>query len=656
MKNKILNVLKIFLLSPFVVITYWEILLYISLHSNLNNFNIWSVLFIIPIATTIMSLVGWSKKTHNFEYILILFAISILYLGNLIYYRTFGSLLSVSMIGAGGDAITNFWWSISQTIKENILVIILFELPIVLIIVLSINKMVISYKWWVHPILLVSGIAIWFLVVLCLPLTGTQDHSAYGAYHSRFVDTDTASRKLGMLTNMVVETKYAIFGSNEQQMIEVEQEEEIIIEEPEEIIEYNKYDYLDINKIKENSDNQSIINICDYLNTQTPTTKNEYTGMFEGYNLIYICAESFSRLAIDPEITPTLYKLANNGIVLNNYYNAFKNVTTNGEYALLTGLWPDTAREETNMGKLTGTMGQSIDKTMSECLGNKFKEIGLNPYGYHNYYGYYYGRNKTLPNMGFTCKFMKDGMTFSTSWPASDLEMMEQSIPDFINDKQFLAYYMTFSGHGNYTTDNVICAKNIDYVLEKTKGRNLPTSAQGYYACNYELELAMQYLLDELDKAGKLDKTVIVLTGDHYPYYLTDAGYKALNGEAMSDDFEDYHSTCIIYNSAMDKIEVDTPCCNTDILPTILNLFNINYDSRLYAGTDIFSSGNHVAMLYNKSFISEDCKYNAATGKVIWLKNYENMKHVDKYNTIVKNKYIFSIMVEETDFYQYLHN
>ena len=47
---------------------------------------------------------------------------------------------------------------------------------------------------------------------------------------------------------------------------------------------------------------------------------NEYTGMFADYNLIYICAEGFSTYAIDPDVTPTLYKMSHNGIILNNYY------------------------------------------------------------------------------------------------------------------------------------------------------------------------------------------------------------------------------------------------------------------------------------------------------------------------------------------------
>ena len=47
-----------------------------------------------------------------------------------------------------------------------------------------------------------------------------------------------------------------------------------------------------------------------YVSTLTPSSQNVYTGLFEGKNLILICAEAFSGFLIDPELTPTLYRLS----------------------------------------------------------------------------------------------------------------------------------------------------------------------------------------------------------------------------------------------------------------------------------------------------------------------------------------------------------
>lgn len=652
---------KLFLFT-FLTLLYLELLLRIQTVSNFDGFTIFSILFLVPIAFCISAIIRLSNKIFNVDSVLVFGFITAFYIINLIYFKTFGSYFSISMIGAGANAVKGFYWSMITTVKENIITIILLLLPVVyLVLDTFLLKRINTVPKFIHrPINLLLGVLSWILVVCLLPLSGSEDFSAYGVYHSPFVDTDTASSKLGVITNALIESKYALFGKPEGNLIDVvEAEEEEEIEEV--VIEYNRNDFIDFNELLQLDNSKAINNVLEYLKTVPNTRKNEYSSMFEGYNLIYICAESFSRMAVDPIVTPTLYKLANNGFVLKNYYNCFRNVTTNGEYAFLTGLWPDVAREETNQGRISGTMGQSIEKDMSYALGNMFNTTGIQSKGYHNYYGYYYGRNQTLPNMGFDCKFMNDGMSFSSYWPASDLEMMQQSIPDYIQDDRFLAYYMTFSGHGNYTTGNNIVYKNYDTVKQLLGDRVVSENAIGYLAANYELELAMNYLLQELENAGKLDNTVIVLTGDHYPYYLSDEAYGYLKNSDVVDEFEPYRSTCIIYNSAMSKTVVDTPCCNVDILPTILNLFGIDYDSRLYAGTDIFSTGTHVAMLYNKSFISEYCKYNALNGKVIWLKEYTddedaNQSYVDGLYSYVKNKYAYSISVENTDFYHYLNS
>ena len=648
-----------YILLSFVVLIYFEVLTYINLNSTIKGIGLYNILFLIPISFILSGLVGWNKKTYNTEFLVIVVGLTIFYLSQYLYCATFGSLYSVSMIGVGHQAVTNFWWSLSDTIVEKIGVVILYCLPFVFVLLDCIKTRIFvdQYDLLFHPALIVVGIVCWIAIVETLPLMGTKDYTPYGVYHNKYVDIDTSSKKLGVITSNIIEVKYLLSGTNGHEIV-IENNEEVF-QPIHEKVKYNLNEKLDFNKIAESTENENVKSICNYLGSISPSKQNEYTGMFKNYNLIYICAESFSRMAIDKDVTPTLYKLANNGFVLNNYYNAFKNVTTNGEYAMLTGLWPNVTRENADMGTLTGTMGQSINKDMSMTLGNIFNKTGIQSRGYHNYYGYYYGRNETLPNMGFECKFLGDGMTFTTEWPASDLEMMEQSIPDYINDNRFVTYYMTFSGHGNYSENNVIGSRNLDEVYELLGNRDLPAeSARGYLACNKELDKALEYLLNELEKAGKLDNTVIVIAGDHYPYYLTDYGYESFNGTSVANDFEKQKSTCIIYNSKMKTTKVDAPCCNVDILPTILNLFGIKYDSRLYAGTDILSDSIHVAMLYNKSFVTDKCEYDSTTGETIWFEQVDEKageEYVDKIYSYIKNKYAYSIGVEESDFFSYLN-
>ena len=118
-----------------LVLLYYELLLYYQLHGTLNTISVYNILFLVPIAALLAALTGWFRKRERMNdlfSLLILFVLSLFYLVDLIYYKTFGSLLSVSMLGGGEDAITNFGWSLKATLKENINTILLFEVPVLI--------------------------------------------------------------------------------------------------------------------------------------------------------------------------------------------------------------------------------------------------------------------------------------------------------------------------------------------------------------------------------------------------------------------------------------------------------------------------------------------------------------------------------------------
>jgi len=371
--------------------------------------------------------------------------------------------------------------------------------------------------------------------------------------------------------------------------------------------------------------------------------------MLADYNLIVLCAESFATGAIYPELMPTLYKLSTEGIVFNNFYNSFPNTTTDGEYALMQGLWPDTNRE-----KKASSLYSSRNSYLPFTLGNLFMEQrGIQSFGYHNYEGSYYGRDESHPNMGYSMKFAKDGMKFSSSWPASDLEMMEQSIDDYIGMEQFHAYYMTFSGHYKYDNSNELVVKNWKLA------RDLPIKsrqARAYISCNLELEYALSYLMQRLEEAGVADKTAIVLVGDHYPYGLEDKEYSELVGYEI-DSFSKYKSTLIFWVGGLEEnIVVDEYCCNVDILPTILNLWGFDYDSRMLAGTDVFSDSEHVAVLVNKSFLTDKVWVNANTGEIRYLVDESEVPegYIENMHRMINNRFTISSDILGKCYYNFI--
>lgn len=668
-KEEIRQYFKYFGLYSAAII-YWEILLLTQI--GFEGMTLYFLLFVPAWASVLSALTGWFKEKYNRIISPIVMLIPCAYyLAQLIYYRIFGSLFSVSMMGMAEDAATDFSWALMSTVKESWLWIIICLLPVIVTVVAAIfvkKEIFKGYRHYLHGAAVLKSVALWMAAAVLLGIFGMGDGTAYQAYHSNLVDTDTASHQLGALTNSAVETWVRFFGSQDEV---IEENSFVPITPPSSVVvtpsvdsSPNMIEGIDFAELKGKTTNKKIQELCDYFSSVTPTNKNEYTGKFKDYNLIYICAESFSKYAIHPDVTPTLYKMSQGGIVLNNYYNSYKNTTTNGEFSFMTGLWPDVSRHAKN-GTAVGSFAQSSDKLIPYTLGNLFTAKGVKSLAFHNYYGYYYRRSSTHPNLGYTSRFMSNkkgdgGMKFSTRWPASDLEMIEQSVDDYINEEQFNAYYMTFSGHGPYAYENPICAKNVEKVRKLVKGSNLTEGAKHYLAANMELDLAMEELLKRLEAAGKLETTLIVITADHYPYYLIDSTYNSLAGEKVEANFGKYESSCIMYCAGIDPVQVDTPCCNVDILPTVLNLFGLEYDSRLLPGVDIFSDSPHMAQLYNKSFITNKVKYNAQRGTAEWADSAADMteqqkkEYLEYFKSLAKSRYAVSLEMMDTDFFRFI--
>jgi phosphoglycerol transferase MdoB-like AlkP superfamily enzyme len=233
--------------------------------------------------------------------------------------------------------------------------------------------------------------------------------------------------------------------------------------------------------------------------------------------------------------------------------------------------------------------------------------------------------------------------------------MMKETIPMFINEDKFHVYYMTVSGHSNYYWNaNAQSAKNRDLV------KDLPyvEYAKGYLAAQIELDKAMAYLLDELQKAGKLDKTLIVLSADHYPYYLKPDMFTELNnGTPVDTTFELYRSALIIYNSKMKGETITKPVSSMDILPTVDNLMGVAYDSRLLMGSDVFGNREPLVIFKDRSFITSAGRYNAKTKVFTYNKGVvENPQYVKSMIDIINAKFYYSQKFLETDYYKIIEN
>ena len=405
-----------------------------------------------------------------------------------------------------------------------------------------------------------------------------------------------------------------------------------------------KYNILDIDfdALLADDSEETIHQMDNYFKNRQPDAQNEFTGLFEGKNLIYITAESFASFAADPEITPTLYRMIHDGFYFTNFYTPYWEVsTTDGEYVNCLGLIPKSG---------TYSLKDSVNNSLPFALGNQLRKLGYKTMAFHNYLGSYYDRNITHPHLGYKFVSMGDGYRTTEKWPDSDLEMMQETLKEYIDEDKFHVYYMTISGHLPYNFwANAVAIKNKDLV------EDLPykdEAVKAFFACNIELDRALAYLLEELNKKGKAEDTVIVLAADHYPYGLELAQHRMLAKSHVDVTFELYRNSLIIYNPSQEPYQVDKICSNMDIVPTLSNLFGLEYDSRLLMGHDIFSDTPPFVVLKSANVITDKVKYRSDTDTAVTLDGQSvSAEEAAEIKKRLKDEVHYSSLILEKDYY-----
>lgn len=625
---------------------YWECLLSGSVFHSFGV-RIYALGFTLSAALLVTLVLSFLRKGRFGAEVFLTAVLTLLYGSQIVYHFIFGTLYSVAMVSQGGEAMTNFWRELLAAMGDHFPWLVALLVPLALRIFLR-KGLKGELRAKGRIVLLALAVALFALTRAGIRQTGTEMFSDEDYYRSGEIATNQNVQRFGLLTTIRLELTRHTKTEEQDYYIPEETQGENPAQEPAEV-RYNVMD-IDFDALNALTEDKKLLAINDYCSKVTGTNQNEYTGMLKDYNLIVMCAESFSPAAIDKDLTPNLYKLTQQGIIFNNHYNTFPNTTTDGEYALMQGLYPDAGRS-----KAVSSLYASRNSYLPFTLGNAFQsQRGVESFGYHNYRGSYYGRSESHPNMGYTMKFAGDGMTFTTNWPASDLEMMEQSVDDYIGKEPFHAYYMTFSGHYKYDIGtNEMAKRNWDQVKDLPYSSN---AIKAYLSCNIEFDKAIGYLMERLEQAGVADRTAIVIAGDHFPYGLKDSEYAELIGHDI-DGFSKYKSTLIFWVGGLEKnIVVDEYCCNVDVLPTILNLWGFEYDSRLLAGTDVFSDGTHAAVLVDKSFLTDKVWFNASTGEIRYQVPESEIPegYVENMNQLIATRFSISADILNTAYYNFV--
>ena len=642
-KINIKNIIKRFLLI-FVVLLFLELFFKLIIFKKIEFDSLINIVLLSSIISSIISIVTgiFNKKTNNIIISIILFITGFLFSVQIVFYNTFKTFFSLSILGLG-DQLESFMKETIQAIIDNLLYIIIAFIPFILYLIfkkkinLEKNKRGSIYLYLVILFISLS------LFILNISVTKVKENSTYSLYFE--VNSPSLNiNKLGVINSYILDFHRFIFGFNED--IEIVDEEIIEEEKKEEEIVY-EMNTLDINFDKDTG-NKEIKTINDYMKSTVGSEKNKYTGIFKDYNLIYIVAESFSEIGVSEELTPTLYKLTHSGFIFENYYTPNTLSTIGGEFQALTGVYPDSSilskwRKGTNY--------------FPYGLGTIYKSLGYKTFAYHNNWYGFQDRHKYLKSQGFTnylgCYNGLEKRMNCERWPQSDLEMMKVTMKDYINsDNPFLAYYMTVSGHFSYNfSDNSMAYKNKKYV----NNLKVSTAAKAYVATQIELDRALEYVVKTLEENNKLDNTVIVLMADHYPYKLSMNDVNSLSSYKRDSVVEVNHNNLILWNNKMEDTVIDKPCMSSDVLPTIYNLFDIEYDSRLFTGRDILSTSDGLAIMSNRSWVTDKGTYFANQTKFVPRDGVTvEDDYVSSINSIVKNRLNIGKLIIKNDYYKYL--
>lgn len=614
------------------------------------------ILFVAGVQTMLCGI--GRKKANKILFWCMMSVNYVLYASQLVYIHIFKQpLLLAAMLGAGTDALTDFWKEAFNGILNCGGYLALLALPLLIAgILIKVRVLVLRrYKKKEFVYLSVST-SIGLLMSVLILVTGYYNNWTLYEEYQGFYDPSKIVSEYGVLPVVERDLLGELLPMNASALDALAQDALVQEEEKKEPEYEANVLEIDFDKLDEAADSDRVRQLAAYLQNAPSSNQNAYTGMFKGYNLIYITAEGFSQYAVDETLTPTLYKLTHSGFVAEDYYvPIWQTSTSDGEYVNMFGLIPD--------GQLSFRRTQ--DNALPFSLPAYFAKEGVESFAYHNNSLTYYDRHLTHPNMGYLFKAAKLGklteaeggdrifaMENPEFWPASDLEMMKSTIPEYIGEERFHAYYMTVSGHLEYTFEaNHMSKKNQELV------EALPYSDEGkaYIACNIELDRALEYLIGELEKAGKLDNTVIALSSDHYPYGLEADKLEELAGKPLEGTLELYRNSLILWNAKMDTVKIEKTCSAMDLLPTVYNLFGFEYDSRLFAGKDMLSDRESLVVFADRSFITDQLIYNNETKEAVSrTEEPVNEEYLSQMKTLVQSLFEYSAGILNEDFYRYV--
>ena len=577
------------------------------LHPYPNIFSIVWILFIIFLIHYMKNIYG--KLLYSLVYGFTFF----MFLTHNLYYHYFKTFFDFSVLTAASEGSSY----LLDTLKD-------ISIWMYLVIIISIILFVLSFKMFNKnrkndKKMILKTILIFILVHLLLPLifgraTTSLEWSAWrnkrNIYNS-FNDNNKSMELVGLF-EYNVRSMYITFFRHDE-------------EENEESLEY-----LD-NIFKEN-----------------PAHQNSYTGLFEGKNLIFLQLESIDTFLVNEEIMPNLMSLKKHSIDFLDHYSFVNGggSTFNSEFMINTGYaTPYTY----NQNAYTFSKNN-----FSYSLPNLFKSIGYTVNAFHMNSSEYYSRGINYKNFGYNSyNGLKDLKTYTDKSYELDTELLknEEFNSKIFNvenpiDSHFVSYIISYTAHTPFEKTKGTCSMLISEEQKEDENFN-PTELDCLKIQAKETDDMIGLLMDNLKEKELYDNTVVVVFADHYLYTLSD--------KSILDKYKDTSTNLInktdwfIWSSDIKPMNVSKTTSQLNIMPTILNLFNLYVNENYYIGEDALDSNYLGYVFFNDYSWWDGKRYVNASGEIVkglpTTNEYINMmstkinKLIQKNDEVLKSNY-----------------
>ncbi len=385
--------------------------------------------------------------------------------------------------------------------------------------------------------------------------------------------------------------------------------------------------YITFLKSDEGTNQKDLDFLKEEYSKEKEVNKNRYTGKYKGNNLIIVQLEGLDSWVINKNDTPTLYSMMRNSINFTNHYSYYNGggSTFNSEFAVNTGFITPVSYTQN---------AYTFNKnSFPYSLAHLFKKQGYAVNAFHMNTKEYYSRGTNYKNWGYDNYYgLVDQNTYKDNSYYLDRELLlnEEFKEKMFGSEKFVDYIITYTNHMPFNPEKGNCKMLLD--LDKKENENVSydlTEEDCVRRQAKETDYMMDLLIKELKEREIFDKTTIVVLTDHYLYTLSDKSildkYKNTSNNLIN------HTPFFIYTNNKDKKTIKTVTSQLNVLPTVLNLFGIDYNPNNYIGQDALNNN------YRKLVFFSDYSW------------YDGNVYVDG-GVVTNNKYINQNALEEKNY------